>query len=118
MTDSRGHGDGEREQVGCQCCAAERVLTDEHVAAVQAYLDTYGAKAFELAMTTGPLYADLRPQSTFAVHTAVRAAELGMDCALIHQVRPKAVKRGDRVNISVVMGESVQLVLDFKANDR
>lgn len=110
----RGHGDAEGVESGAER-PSRRQLTSEQAARVQRFLDEHGEAAFNLALRTGALYGDLRAVSEFSINTAMQAYDAGLPSNLLLQMRPRAPKKGERVEARVVMGETTQLVLDFSA---
>lgn len=88
-------------------------LTADQVDVVQHFIVDHGTDGFDQAMHTGELFHDLRAISQFSLNTALAAQAAGLPCTLILQLRPKAARKGERIEIRLVMGETSQLVLDF-----
>lgn len=77
------------------------------------FADEHGVGAVELALQLAPVFAHLRKGSELAVRTMRMYHDAGLPTSLLMSLRPDRKSVGERTEISLVTGSSVQLMLDF-----
>jgi hypothetical protein len=103
------------EIAGMEAAEAKRdvvghVLAEQHLAAVEAFIRTYGVQALDTALLAGGLFRHLRQESRWALETAVSAsATRGVDGYLVVRL-PKMPN--DLTEVSYLTG-GAQLHLGF-----
>lgn len=91
-------------------------LTVDQLRKAQEFVASFGDEAFELAMASGPLLANLRANSRWAYQTALGAFENGVCVTLLTKLYSSAKRPLERVEHRLVSGDA-QLVVDFPHAD-
>lgn len=113
MSQARGPRPPQRQQIPSQRADVDATIKqavvagEEHLEMVQSFLDQFGEQAFRDAMGCGEMFEYLRQRSRFALQYTMQGVRMGLDMAMLVQIKADAANRGDKVSITPLgQGES------------